>query len=86
MEVEGRMWRVREEVEGEVEEGGRGEGRKKSQKAGGVIIPSCNNSPTDCILTGRETEREGDRKGGRQRGQERGKMKGGLIPLELTHN
>ena len=35
----------------------RGEGRKKSQKAGGVIIPSCNNSTTDCILTGRETER-----------------------------
>ena len=62
VEVEGRMWRVREEVEG----GGggrrwRGEGRKKSQKAGGVIIPSCNNSTTDCILTGRETEREGDR-------------------------
>ena len=50
-EVEGRMRRVRGEVEGR--------GKKEKPKR----LPSCNNSTTDCILTGRETE------GGLERGR-----------------
>ena len=52
-EVEGRMRSMREEVEGE--------GKKEKPKKAVRIIPSCNNSTTDCILTGRETEGELER-------------------------